>query len=159
MVESFLRQVSEHDEQSYYLSTDFVVLTTTAANNAILYFRYTGTKKCAVHNIRTCGTATQQWILLKNPTAGTIVDDANAANNVNLNLVSSNVLTSTAYAASGDGKTFTDGTHMAQWINETGHSISELDGSIILSQNESIGLTCLISVALTACITMLVYEF
>lgn len=159
VVESFLRDISNEMEQSYYVATGFTDLTTTGNDNAILYFKYTGKEKISIYNIRTCGTATQQWILLKNPTAGTIIDDADPATGTNLHLVSANTLTATIYRASGDGKTFTDGTAMAQWINGTGHSIAELDGSLIISQNESIGLTCKISVAATACVTLLCYEF
>lgn len=159
VMESFLRDISAVSELSYYLATGFVSLTTTGSDNAILYFKYTGTKKLSLFSVRTCGTATQQWIFLKNPTAGTIVDDASAGTAINLHLVSSNTLSTTIYKASADGKTFTDGTAMAQWINETGHSIADLDGSLIMSQNESVGLTCKISVAAIVCITILCYEF
>ncbi len=159
VTETFLREISTDFEQSYYLATGFVDLTTTGSDNAILYFKYTGRNKLAIFSIRTCGTATQQWTLLKNPTDGTIVSNASAGTATNLVLASANTLTGTIYKASGDGKTFTNGTAMAQWINETGHSISELDGALILAQNESFGLTCRMSVALTCCITILCYEF
>ncbi len=159
VIDSFLRDVSVESEQSYYLASDFVDLTTTGTALGMFYCKYTGTKKMSVFNIRTCGTGIQQWVLLKNPTTGTLISDTNAGHNNNLHFVSSNILSADVYAASADGKTVTNGTHLAQWINGTGHSTSELDGAIILSQNESFALTCQIITALTACATVLCYEF
>lgn len=142
VTEPLLSHISFKDGLSYYLASDFVSLTTTGSANGVFYLKYTGTKNLAIASIRTCGTATQQWRCLKSATTGTLISDANAGDNNNVNLSSANTLSADVYGASGDAKTVTNGTQMAQWINNTGHSETAIDGALILSQNDTIALTC-----------------
>ena len=152
-----LEHISEHQEESFYLASDFVALTTTASFNAIFYVKNNENKDLHLYNIRSCGEMGQQWKMIKNPTAGTLVSDANAGDNNNINFKSTNVLEADVYGASGDGKTITDGTQITQWINGTGHSTQEVLGAIILAKGDSIALTCKPATAGTVCVNMLVY--
>ena len=79
--------------------------------------------------------------LVRNPTAGTIIDDANAAPMIsNSNFGSSNNLDdSLIYSASASGKTFTDGTdHAIVLLTEGRTSAPELN--IDLSKGSSLGI-------------------
>ncbi len=133
---------SLNQAQSYEFATGAFIAPTTTAEHAILYIKNTsGTKRLHIHVIRTCGTATQQWLLYKNDTGGTIISDANAGVEVNHNFSSSNVAEADVWAASAAGKSRSGGSIMSQHINEEGHSEVEFEGALILGQNDSLTLT------------------
>lgn len=79
--------------------------------------------------------------VLRNPTAGTIIDDAVAADMVsNSNFGSSNELSSLVYKASASGKTFTDGDEHGLVIASTSRTaIPEL--YIDMPKGSSLGVT------------------
>lgn len=132
---------SEDQKQSYEFATGEFISVTTTAEHALLYIKNTSSvKHMHIHEIRTCGTATQKWLLYKNDTAGTIVTDATAAVEVNHNFSSSNVADADVYKGA-DGKTRSGGAIMSQHINEEGHSEVSYEGALILGQNDSITLT------------------
>lgn len=153
--------IAEDNKQTYILASDFISLTTTGSFNALMYIKNTSTAmNLHIEVIRTCSdtAGTVQLRLLKNPTAGTIVNDENASDKVNSNFGSSNQFTGLSYSASGDGKTFTDGTQASQFINNSpGHSIQDYNGLLILGPGDALGITAKPSVALTICAEVQVY--
>jgi hypothetical protein len=153
--------IAEEEKQAYLLSSDFISLTTTGSFNALMYVKNTSsTLNLHIQTIRTCSSETGsiQLRLLKNPTAGTIVSDANNSDKLNSNFSSNNSFSGLSYAASGDGKTFTDGTNFTQFINRSpGHSIQEYDGSILLGPGDSIGLSAKPSASTTICVEIQTY--
>jgi hypothetical protein len=152
-----IEHVSEVEEQGYYLASDFIDLTTTTSFNGVFYVKNNSDTELHIFNFRTCGTVTQQWKLIKNPTAGTLISDANPGTNENLNFKSTNTLTADVYGASGNAKTVTNGKQTAQLINNAGHSIHELQGSIILGKGNSLAMTCKPGAAGIVCVSLLCY--
>jgi len=147
--------ISNNEETAHLIATDFVSLTTTGSFNALLYIKNNSSKTLFIQTIRTCsdGSGSLQLRLIKNPTSGTIVSDASAADSRSSNMASSVSFDGLAYTASGDGKTITDGDNLTQFINKSpGHSIQEYDGAVVIPKGKSIGLTCKPSVATTVCV-------
>lgn len=157
IAEPYNAHVSKEDGLSFILASDFVSLSTTGSFNGIMYIKNTSaSNNMFIQRIRVCGTETGsiQCRLISNPTAGTLVSDANAADQLNANLSSSNQFSAQGlvYAASGDGKTVTDGSNLSNFIiRSPGHGIQEYEGSIILGPGDSIALTCKPSAATTLC--------
>lgn len=85
-------------------------------------------------------TDTATATLIRNPTAGTIIDDANVASMIsNSNFGSSNTLDdSLIYSASATGKTLTDGTDHAKVILTEGRTAAP-ELNIDLSKGSSLG--------------------
>lgn len=128
--------------QAYEFATGAFIAPTTTAEHAIFYLKNTSsTQSLLIHTIRTCGSVVQQWILYKNDTGGTIVSDANAGVEENLNFQSANVAVADVFAASAAGKTRSGGTWLSQWINDAGHSNIDFVGGLVLGSNDSITLT------------------
>lgn len=159
--EPIVAAVSAEQGLSYLLASDFISLTTTGSFNALMYVKNTSTNKnLHIGKIRTCssGSGFMQVRLIAQPTSGTIVSDANSSDLSNANLSSGNVFDGISYSASGDGKTITDGSNFAQFINMSpGHSVQDYEGSIVLGPSDSIGLTCKPSVATIICIEIQCY--
>jgi hypothetical protein len=152
---------SRHGD-AFVVSTDFISMTNTGSFSAILYMKNTGTEDIFIKTLRTCtGGATMESTevrLLKNPTAGTIVDDAIDASVTSMNLGSSNTLTGLYYKGS-DSKTFTDGTHMTQFINhQPGHSTQEYDGALIVSKGQSLGIEIKVGAAADFCLELMCWQ-
>src|SRR5210317_1734856 len=121
------------DGDSFVLASDFISLTTTASFNALMYIKNDSNKDLLIQTIRSCSdaTGTLQFRLLRNPTAGTIVSDANVADQLAANFGSNREFEGLAYSASADGKTFTDGDDFTQYINRSpGHSIEDYRGAV-----------------------------
>jgi hypothetical protein len=136
------KDVSQTTAQSYEFATGAFLAPTTTDEHAIFYLKNTSsTKHLHIHEIRTCGSVIQQWILYKNDTGGTIVSDANAGVEINHNFASSNTADADVFAASAAGKTRSGGSWMSQHINDIGHSNIEYEGALILGQNDSLTLT------------------
>lgn len=128
--------------EAYEFATGAFVGPTTTAEHAVFHLKNTSsTKALLVHTIRTCGTVAQKWILYKNDTGGTIVSDANAGVEENLNFRSTNAADADVFTASAAGKTRSGGTWMSQWINDLGHSEISFEGGLVLGKNDSITLT------------------
>ncbi len=136
------KDVSQTTAQSYEFATGAFLAPTTTAEHAVFYLKNTSsTKHLHIHEIRTCGSVIQQWILYKNDTGGTVVSDANAGVEINHNFASSNTADADVFAASAAGKTRSGGSWMSQHINDVGHSNIEYAGALILGQNDSLTLT------------------
>src|SRR6056300_1234810 len=118
IIESRIADISNRDGKSYILTSDFVALTTTGSFNGMLYLKNTSTERdLYIDRVRVCGTGTSmnamQCRFVKNPTTGTLISDANAGISVASILGSNEEFTGINYAASGDGKTVTDGTQFS----------------------------------------------
>lgn len=148
--------VSARTAESFIIASDFVALTNTGSFNAINYLKNTSNKSFYIQRIRVCsfGSGHLQVILVRNPTAGTIVSEANAPIHYSANLGSNEVFSNfgVSYVAAGDSKTLTDGAQFSNFINHSpGHSIQEYGGAIILTKGASFGLSVKPSAAMTVC--------
>lgn len=153
--------ISQNTGGCFIVASDFISLTTTGSFNGLVYIKNTSTvQDLHIEKLRTCSDTTGdlQLRLIKNPTTGTLISDANSADVGNANFSSAVTFTGLAYAASGDGKTVTDGTNFSQFINRSpGHSIQEYEGVIILGPGNSIAVTAKPSTSLTVCVELQCY--
>ena len=158
IVESRIADISLKKGDGFILTSDFVSLTTTASFNGMFYIKNTDPDKLIfIDKVRICGTGSAMGSLqtkfYKNATTGTLISDANAGIVVAANLGSNNDFPGTVYAASGDGKTITDGTQMSQFtIHLPGHTIQEYDGMLILPGGASLSIETKPSYSTEACI-------
>jgi hypothetical protein len=152
VIEENMHDNSISDAQVYYVTTlGFIDINTVNTETAILYTKNTSTtKRFVVNSIRTCGNQVQKVILYKNPTAGTIIDNAVAGKNTNANFSSSNTPDLTTYKGA-DTYTFTDGTHLSNHINNVGHSTEKTGDSVLLGPNDTFGLTFELAASGTVC--------
>jgi len=143
---------------SFLLATDFVSLTTTGSFNGIMYIKNTDSNKSLfIDSVRVCGdtTGNAQIRYLRNPTAGTLISDANDADQLSANAGSNIPFPGLAYSASGDGKTVTDGDSWSQYIQRTaGHSSEIYNGAIIIPNGSSLAISAKPSVAMTLCMAV-----
>ncbi len=152
---SELATISKEKGEAYYLKSGFIALTTTASFSGIFYLKNASTdKEIAIHQLRTCGTVVQEWDLIKNPTAGTLISAGTASVIENVNTGSSKTLGATALDGA-DALTVTDGNNWAQWINGVGHSTAVLDGALILAPGDALALTCKPAAAGDVCVTII----
>ncbi len=137
-----MHEISANDGDVYYISTSgFIDINTLNTETAILYTKNTSTtKQFVINSIRTCGNQVQKILMYKNPTTGTIIDNATAGQNTNANFSSSNTPSLTTYKGA-DTYTFTNGTHLGNHINNIGHSTEKTGDAVILGPNDSFGLT------------------
>jgi hypothetical protein len=140
--ESAMHDNTVDDAQVYYISTlGFIDINTLNTETAILYTKNTSTtKRFIINSIRTCGNQVQKVIMYRNPTTGTIIDNATAGQNTNANFSSSNSAELTTYKGA-DTYTFTNGTHLGNHINNVGHSTEKTGDAIALGPNDTFGLT------------------
>lgn len=142
---------------TFLIASDFISLTTTGSFNGLIYIKNEDTNRnLFIDKVRTCSdaTGTVQVRKILNPTAGTLISDANSADQLSANAGLSGVgFNGKAYAASGDGKTVTDGSNWTQYINKSpGHSIQEYSGAIIIPNGQSMAIVAKPSVATTICV-------
>jgi hypothetical protein len=158
IIESRIADISNRKGESFIITSDFVSLSTTGSFNGILYIKNTDPDKILfIDKVRVCGTGasmgSMQCKFHKNPTTGTLISDANAGIVVASNLGSNVDFSGTVYAASGDGKTITDGTQFSQFtIHLPGHTIQEYQGNLIIPGGASVGIAVKPSYATEACI-------
>lgn len=149
--------VSERDGEGFIIASDFISLTTTGSFNGVLYLKNTNTKDVLIQRIRVCSDASgsAQVRLIRNPTAGTLISDANLADQLSSNAGSNKTFADfgLAYSASGDGKTVTDGSNWSNFINRSpGHSVQNYDGALILPRGSSMAVTVKPSASTTLCV-------
>lgn len=155
IVESRAADISNRTGKSFLLASDFISLTTTASFNGIMYVKNNDDLSLYINAIRTCSDASgsAQIRILSNPTAGTLISDANDSDKLSSNLGSSETFGGLSYAATGDGKTVTDGDQLSQFINRSpGHSIQQYNGSLVLPKGSSMAIVAKPSVATTLCV-------
>ena len=155
---SQISEVSRRTGQSFIITSDFVALTTTGSFSGLLYIKNNNSNKDVyIDKIRVCGTGSamnaMQCKFFKNPTTGTLISDANDGIAVASDLGSSELFDGLVYAASGDGKTVTNGTQFSQFtIHLPGHTIQEYDGALIIPGGSSMAIAVQPGAATTACI-------
>ena len=105
--EERIADISSRTGRSFIVASDFVALTTTGSYNGLVYMENTSDYNLFIGQLRLCSTTSGhvQAQLIANPTGGTLISDANLADQLSANLGSSQVFGSNAYSASGDGKT------------------------------------------------------
>lgn len=148
---------SATNKQAFIVISDFVNITTVDTEHAFLYMKNDTLENIHIHSIRTCGLDAQLWKIYRNPTAGTIITDANPAvkQNINFGVVSvPNVIT----YVGGNGSTITDGEFFENWINAKGHSEEYFGGSVILEQQSSMVLTVQCPAPTTLCARIIAYQ-
>jgi len=155
--QSRVTDVSETSGEAFLIASDFLSLTDTSVFNAVLYIKNTSEKDVLIDKVRTCSSesGSLQLRLIMNPSAGTIVDDASPADYLSSNSGSNKTFADfgIAYAASGSGKTITDGDNLTQFINRSpGHSIQDYSGSLVLARGGSMAITCKPSASNTVCV-------
>jgi len=151
----YVKSVSETQEshiahdtgRTFFLSSgasNHVTHTATAAGGYLLYLKNNSTThKLYVEKIMlVTGTAAESFAVMKKPTLGTI-SNHNVMTPVNTNFGSGNVADATAYtwneAGNGMGG-LTSGTTMLTTTPVVGATVLPIDGSILLSTNDSIGI-------------------
>lgn len=159
---SKMKSISGASGEAFIIASDFIALTSTGSFNGLVYIKNNTGKDLHIENIRTCSTAsgTMQIRLIKNPTTGTLISDANAADQLSSNYGESTTFASfgLAYSASGNGKTVTDGSQSSQFINSSpGHSNQGYEGGLILTNGSSFAVTCKPSVSTTICLEIQCY--
>lgn len=158
VTESRIADVSNRVGESFIITSDFVSLTTTASFNGMLYIKNDDPDKVLfIDKIRICGTGSSmgsmQSKFYKQPTAGTLISEANAGIVVPSNLGSNVEFAGTVYSASGDAKTITDGTQFSQFtIHLPGHTIQDYQGSLIIPGGFAMAIAVKPSYATEACI-------
>lgn len=140
--EQQMHDISSSEGDVHYVSTlGFIDINTLNTETAILYTKNTSTtKQFVINSIRTCGNQIQKVLMYRNPSTGTIIDNATAGQNTNANFSSSKTPSLTTYKGA-DTYTFTDGTHLGNHINGVGHSTEKTGDAVILGPNDSFGLT------------------
>lgn len=138
---------ASNDGDSYNINTG--VMTLTSANkSAVLYVKNNETKPILIDALfylignSTGGTGDMLITVLRNPTAGTVVSDATAAEmaGVNRNFGSSKTLDADIYKG-GEGKTLTDGDKVIESIfNQVPTRAVISAGAIVLPKGSSIGI-------------------
>lgn len=129
----------------YNVSTGTMSLTTDG-ESALGYFKYSGSDTVIIKEIlvilgdSTSGTGNGVITLLKNPTSGTIVDNAvPVASATNRDFGSSTALEATAYKGA-EGYTFTDGDTFAVTSRSGAAQVVAFDAApIVLRKGNSIG--------------------
>lgn len=140
-------QRSAIDGDTYNINTGSINLTT-ANESALLYLKNTGTSSLHVTTIgylignSTGGTGDLELKVLRNPTTGTIVDNATAVNvNINKNFGSTKTLDATMYKGA-EGYTFTNGGDAYYSLQpNSGRAYLINTGTLVLPQGSSIGVS------------------
>lgn len=123
-------------------------LTLTSANeSALLYIKNNDTKDLVIDSFvyiigaSTGGSGNTEAMLLRNPTAGTIVSDATAVSiNVNMNFGSNRTLSNVLAYKGAEGKTLTDGTDALGSIMTAPLTNVVTVGKLILPNGQSLGI-------------------
>lgn len=157
ITESRLADISLKTGKAFIITSDFVALTTTGSFNGMLYILNNSDENLFIDKVRVCGTGSamqsMQTEFYKGATTGTLISDANAGRAFSANLGSAETFVGTVYAASGDGKTVTNGDTISQFtIHLPGHTIQEYDGALILPKGTSLTVAVKPGASTTACI-------
>lgn len=158
VAKSEMVDTSEKTEKAFiFANGGFPSITTLDTETPILYVKnFSTTEVLHIHSIRSCGTQVSRWRAHKNITGGTILSNQTPGLKNNLNISSATDCECTVYAGA-DGYTYTGGSMFEHWINDTGHSIEEFQGAIILGPEDSLTLTVEVSVAAQVCCRMIGY--
>lgn len=142
---------------AFYVVSDFVALTTTTSFSAVISIKNTSKQNLKMYSMRTCGTMVQLWKLEHDHSNGTLASSGAILQPTNLNLSSGNSFDGVVNAASADGQTILTPKPLSQWVNNVGFGIEILQGSIIISPQKNIALSCKPAAAGDVCAALLMY--
>lgn len=134
------------DGDSYNINTGVINLTS-ANKSAVLYVKNNESDDMIIENLfylignSTGGSGDMLISVIRNPTTGTIIDNASAAEmaGINRNFGSSKTLTADIYKGA-EGSTITNGTKLIESIvNQSATRIALSAGTIVLGKGNSIG--------------------
>jgi len=137
--------ISTKDGDGYNLNTGIVSI---SATTGMMYVKNNEDKDLAIETVvvgtgagsyNTTGEVQIQ--ITRNPTAGTLIDNATAiAQNANRNFGSAKTLSATAYKAAASGNTITDGTDiiLIGAPNSQARTVASID--LVLQKGNSIGI-------------------
>ena len=130
-----------HQGRAFWVTTDFINITTTASYSGVLYLKNTNTdKRIHLSILRNASTVNALWRMLKNPTTGTLITGGTAVIPENAYFTS----TSSANAVAIKGAnalTLTDGSLILQAPTAAYIPfISDVKGGIILGPGNSVAL-------------------
>ena len=134
---------------TFVTSTNFLSFTgVTGQENGVLYIKNDSDKKMLVHHIKLwSGTANQltKISVYKNPTTGTLISSAIAADVQNINFGSSNDYEGLAYQGNGTFLTVTNGNVFGRHYLGVGNQQMLMfmwNGAVVLDKGSSLAVTC-----------------
>jgi hypothetical protein len=134
---------------TFVISTNFLSLTgVTGQENGVLYIKNNSDKKMLIHHIKLwSGTASQftKINMYKNPTTGTLISSAIAADVQNINFGSSNDYEGLAYQGNGTFLTVTNGNVFGRHYLGVGNQQMLMfmwNGAVTLDKGSSLAVTC-----------------
>ena len=134
---------------TFVVSTNFLSFTgVTGQENGVLYIKNNSDKKMLVHHIKLwSGTASQftKISVYKNPTTGTLISSAIAADVQNINFGSSNDYEGLAYQGDGTFLTVTNGNVFGRHYLGVGNQQMLMfmwNGAVVLDKGSSLAVTC-----------------
>ena len=134
---------------TFVTSTNFLSFTgVTGQENGVLYIKNDSDKKMLVHHIKLwSGTASQftKISIYKNPTTGTLISSAIAADVQNINFGSSNDYEGLAYQGDGTFLTVTNGNVFGRHYLGVGNQQMLMfmwNGAVVLDKGSSLAVTC-----------------
>lgn len=150
--QSDLQASSSFDARAFSFSSDIIPIGITGTEVAVIFIKHIGSDKFRINNISIhSNTGPAQWRLYRNPTNINIGTTSTA---VNLNFGSTQafdgetILGTSAAVMTG----ISAGARLGELITFGGHGEMLPGGSITLGQNESVGITVLVSsTAIIAC--------
>ncbi len=157
-IEQSYRRRESIDGNAYNFNTGDVTLTD-ANENAVAYFKNNEAADVVIDTLiymlgtSTGGSGDFLVGVRKNPTGGTIIDDASAATLANQNFGSNKTLSdSLAYKATGNGKTLTGGTADVVYsrFSSSGRYVVAL-GGLVIPKGSSIGIDVQCPTSNTSC--------
>lgn len=155
---SELHEISHAHGKAFMMHTaGFVDITTLNTETGVFHLINDANNDLFIHSIRTCGDQVQKIKLYKAVTTGTLLSNAVAGGQGNLNQTSNNSPNVTVYKGV-NGDTITDGMLAGQHINGIGHSAEQFDGAMILGSGDSITVTCELAVSGSMCVRVIAYR-
>lgn len=134
------------NNDAYKFSSGIVNITTTGSFSGLLYIKNTDTRRFVISAIRVSCDDKSQWRLVKNPTGGTLITNAVAANENNTTFNGTKVFSGDSYKGV-NGDTITGGLNFDQVVGISGPYHDWSEGSIVLGKDNTIAIEVKPSVA------------
>lgn len=133
---------------TFIVSTDFLTITgVTGQEDGLIYLKNNSDLNMLIHHIKLwSGTASQLTKIstYKNPTTGTLISSAIAADVENINFASSNAYEGLAYQGDGTNLTVTDGDVWGRHYLGVGNQQMLMfmwNGAVVLGKGDSLAVT------------------
>ncbi len=139
---------SINDGNTFVISTGFLSITgVTGQEDGLIYLKNNSDKQMLIHHIKLwAGTASQfaKIKVYRNPTTGTLISSAIAANTQNINFGSSNEYEGLAYRGNGTNLTVTNGDVWGSHYLGVGNQQMLMfmwNGAVVLEKGNSLAVT------------------